>query len=525
METVEQTRLRIEEFVKEKAPQIDISPGSVFSELLTGLQAQAQNEVYNQIANIEAAKTVKDVLASATDTFSETIDRLASNYSTYRNEGKKANGQLKVWVSKGKTYYLPEGTRFVQPNLNFEYVTVTNYTISSATSPVQLKQEGTSFYFVIPVEAVDIGKDKQVAHGTKFAISNSSYLPEFVDAEAYGAFTQGEDKETDKELITRFQLGLSVKNLISPNAIDTVLKDKYPNFRLAAVRGIGDPEEIRGSNNPFGIVLPGMVDVYVRMSYALSTVVITLPGNRIMSGPDEGQWQLDIPADAVPGFYKVVSIVKHQSNEAGTQTFHNIAYGYDTSLYEKKNNINSVQEARFSKYQTCSLRFGYGSTDPTDQFDVTFLYQPQLADIQAEFLNNAERVPCADYLVKAIVPCNVSVNVKLVKNNSLDSIDVASIKSDIFNYINGLPIGESVSASRIVDICHNYGIKRVDLPVVMKGSIFVPYSLTDEVIYISGTDTLDIPNLPDKGVTPYTTSFFVNYTDENGLDQIGVEAA
>jgi hypothetical protein len=59
----------------------------------------------------------------------------------------------------------------------------------------------------------------------------------------------------------------------------------------------------------------------------------------------------------------------------------------------------------------------------------------------------------------------------------------------------------------------------------MNGSILVPYSNKDEVVYISGTDTLEIPDLPEKGITPFTTTFFINYFDEKGNETIGVETA
>jgi hypothetical protein len=305
-----------------------------------------------------------------------------------------------------------------------------------------------------------------------------------------------------------------------------VLKDRYPNFKSVSIRSSGDPEEIRGQDNPLGITIPGMVDVYVRMSYALSTTSVLINGSRIVGGPNNNKWQVVIPADKVPGFYKVLSIVKSASSDSGTESFSSVSYSYDSTQYERKNNVTTTEQARFSKYQTCTVIFDYpDTTSSTLDFDVTFLYQPQISEVQDLFLNDKERVPCADYLVKGVVPCNTSIKLKLVKKNSLDTIDVTAIKSDIFNYVNGLPIGESISASKIVDICHNYNIKRVDLPVVMNGSILVPYSNKDEVVYISGTDTLEIPDLPEKGITPFTTTFFINYFDEKGNETIGVETA
>ncbi len=516
METVEQTRLRIEAFIKENAPSVDISPGSVFSELLVKLQAQVQNEGSNAISDVSVGKYIADVLASSVDTYNEIIDKIASNYNTYRNEGKKANGQIKIVVSKLKNYYIPDNFIFEQPNLNFKYTTVTSYTISSNT----LKTEGANYYFTIPIEAVEVGKEKQVSSGTRFITNPTNFIPELVDVYAIGAFVDGENKETDKELITRFRLGLTTKNLVSTNSIEAVLKDRYPSFKSVSVRGAGDVEMVRGKNNLIGLASPGFADVYVRNAFSLPTKTVTLSGEKISSSPDI--WSITIPATTVPGFYKIVSIVKKGSNEVGTQKFNSVVYGYDNTNYSKKNNVNNAIEARFSKYQTCVVTFEYTSSGSLADFDVTFLYQPQIEEMQDIFLSDSERIPCADYLVKAIVPCNVAIKLKLVKTNELDtSVDIANIKTDIFNYVNSLRIGEALSASKLVDICHNYPIKRVDLPVQLSGTIIVPYNL-DESLYISNTDILEIPNRPDKGVTNFTTSFFLNYFDEKGTETIGI---
>lgn len=518
METIDQTVARITAFIQEQAPTVDLSPGSVLSELLVGLTAQAQNEMQNTVTSLAAASTIQAVLASATDTFNPVIDALASNYDTYRNQGKQATGTITVVVNAARTYYIPQGFTFVQPNLNFTYATTTNYVINATSSPA-LVQNGGLYQFTIPVQATAIGVEQQVSFGTSFALDPSSSLPEFVSAIAATAFSQGQNQETDKELITRFRLGLSTKNLISPNAIQTVLKDQFPNFQSVAVRGVGDPEEIRGADNPFGIVLPGFTDVYIRMCTAIPTVTFTLPG----TSADGSNWTINIPTTSAPGFYKIVSIVPSGTGTTGTLQINSVTYGYDTSLYTTKNIVNSVEEARFSKYQSCTVTFSYSGTSPAN-FDVTVLAQPNIADIQALFLDNSTRIPCADYLVKAIVPCNVSVGLKLIKNSPLDDLttDIQSMKQDIFNYINGLAVGDSVSASKIVDICHNYNIKRVDLPILLKGSIYAPFSTTDDIIYVSDSDVLTVPDLPLVGVTPNNTAFFVNYTDVNGNDTISI---
>ena len=150
--------------------------------------------------------------------------------------------------------------------------------------------------------------------------------------------------------------------------------------------------------------------------------------------------------------------------------------------------------------------------------------------MQDMLLSESSRLACADYLVKAVVPCEVSLNIKLLKKRPIDTYDslkLSGLKADIFKYINTIPFGEDLQASNIVDICHNYDIKRVDLPIKMTGLILCPDGTNIE---LSGEDVLPLPNLPAKGVTPKTTLYFVDYYRQTAgqiqaIDNIGLSIA
>jgi hypothetical protein len=148
---------------------------------------------------------------------------------------------------------------------------------------------------------------------------------------------------------------------------------------------------------------------------------------------------------------------------------------------------------------------------------------PHLAEMQDLFLDNKTRVPAADYLVRAVIPCNVSIFLKAAKKTATQTVDVAGIKRDIFNYVNSLSMGEAVNASNIVNIAHNYNVRQVELPVLMTGSVLLPTATGNTSLVIRGTDTLEIPNRSADGVTKNTTAFFLNYFDSTGKESIGVQ--
>ena len=519
METLAQTSARIQAILLGFNPKLDLSPNSVLSELLNGLMAQAQNEAYNIYSSLSAGSTVQGALASATDTYNPIIDSLATNYNVARMSGSVASGYIKVTVSKNKTYNLPSGTVFVQPSLGFNYITTLPYTINS-TSVIPLTANNGVYSFTIPVVASSVGAGQQVGSGTQFTLLNGNLIPEFVTAVALGAFTGGADTETDKQLIARFQLGLTAKNLISPAAILATLQSMYASIKTASVVGSMDAAQTRNSENPLGIRIPGAVDVYVRNGMSIPTAVIKATGTSLGGGA----WTITVPQSAVPGFYSVLSVVANETDGSttaiGKQNF-TTTFGYDNSAFSPKNQINSATDARFSIYQTCQISVSNYTSTTNTAFTITVSYQPNVYDIQAKFLSDASRIPCADYLVKGVIPCNVSVNLA-IKPAKGATINVASLQTDIFNYINSLPVGEPVNASKIVSLCHAYNIDRVELPVLITGDILLPYSTTGGTQRIESTDYLTIPDDPANGITTNTTAFFTNYFDSNGNSTINV---
>lgn len=540
MATIDDVITRIETFIKETSPDVDISPGSVLSELLTKAYAQLHTEITNaDIESLSNTKSVDAVLAATGDTYSDAIDAIASNYNTTRNPGSKVTGIIKVTVSGNRSYFIEQGFAFQQPLLKFNYVTVQDYDIvavgATITSANQLNliQDGALYYFLLPVEADAAGaevvngkNDTVVPNKTPFAIaSTTSKIASFVRAEAYGNFSGGENKETDLELITRFKEGLSYKALTSPIAMSSVFSSVFaPNFKTLSVVGANDSELLRAKNNLFGISTLGMADTYIRTSNTVQTTNVVMQGVLV----NATTWRISVPAywvnPLVPaGYYRITSVAPVESGYSGTYLITKITYDYDKPATGRINDISTAQDARYTKYQTCDVEFECFETTATKNFSVSFSYMPLIADIQDYVLADNNRIVTADYLVKAIVPCHVTLGLRLYRKDPLVDLPVVNIKRDIFNYINGLQLGEDLVVSSIIDICHNYKVKRVDLPVVVTGNIWVPNTVKDETITIKSDDVLVLPSYPSKGVTKNTTAFFTTYFDVSGVENIGIE--
>jgi hypothetical protein len=248
----------------------------------------------------------------------------------------------------------------------------------------------------------------------------------------------------------------------------------------------------------------------------------------------ENTWVIHLDNVDAPGFYSIKSIVPVSAtiNLGGTLVSSSIVFDKAAYAGQRCNEIYTKADARFTKYQTATVTFKYVDVpsiaiNKTAIFELHLMYQPNIAEIQDLLLSDQYRLACADYLVKAVVPCMVSLKINLSKKrttDTFDSLNLQQLKKDLFVYINSIPFGEELYASNIVDICHNYDIKRVDLPISMTGTILAPDGTN---ITLEGDDVLSIPSLPDRGVTKKTTQYFIDYYRiDNGviqpIDNIGL---
>lgn len=536
-EILENTVARLATFISENYSDIETGPGSVINELLIKLAAAVQNKQYNLISELLQSNSVSSVLSSGTDTYSPVLDAVASNYNTVRHNGAAAAGKLKITVSSDAGYVLREGFKFLQLALNLEYALLSEIRVSSkpvaALDELQLFSADGLYYFIVDVVASGVGAEYQVPSGTVFSLYPKNFISGLVKIEAYGSFSSGASKETDRELVANFKNNLGNTRFESAAGIAHNFKNTFSGFQTLSVCGANDNEMLRSKQNVLGISTFGKADVYVRSSVGLETRRITKSATKIA----DNTWQVLIDNSDAPGFYTVKSIIPVTVDVSlgGTLVPTSTDFGWDIYSGQRNNEIHSRGEARFTKYQTATVTFTYTEvpTAPIKDkalFELSLTGQPNIKEMQDLLLGDAQRLACADYLVKAVVPCMVSFEISLTKKTAVDtyeSLNLQQLKKDIFMYVNTLPFGEELHASNIVDLCHNYKIKRVNLPLRMTGIVLPP---DGPPITITSTDVLYIPNRPDIGVTPKTALYFTDYYRiesgvANPIDNIGLSIA
>lgn len=305
-ESLSQTVARLTSFIKANAPDVDISPGSVFSELVLNLESQVQNQVFSDISDITAANSIQKALTSLTDTYNPVIDEIASNYNTYRNQGTKSSGVIKIYVAVSANYTIPANVVFTQPNLGYTYITTTSTSVGPSTPTPTLFAENNLYYFFVSVQAQNIGQMTVISDGTQFIMSPGSQPTRFVKALAFGAFSAGLNTETDKQLIARFRNGLGSNNLLSQNSIINKFDTLYANFQDAYLADNTSALNNSSISTTLGFKVPGCVDVWVKDGVSIPNVVFTITDATYSSETDS--WSITIPSSVAPGFYRVAHV-------------------------------------------------------------------------------------------------------------------------------------------------------------------------------------------------------------------------
>lgn len=532
-ESIAQTQLRLTEFIQENYPLIDCSPGTAVSQLVISLSSTLDNEIYSQITAFSQVSSIQQVLASTVPTFTPTIDEISSNYNVSRSTGTLSTGNIQIFLAKNQNVTVPQAAQFISPALGLVYQTTQPYTYSLNNNSINrflpiFTQSTGIYYIIVPVQAVAVGSQYQVSDKSSFSVQSNFTNTSIISLQAYGNFSSGSSEQSDQQLIQQLQVGLTNVSLTSQNAITNYLTNNITGFQNCNVIGASDALMFRSKENLFGINTFGCADVYCRTSFGPENLTIVgMTGTKVSTGV----WQLQVANTVCPGFYGVDSILPTPVNNViigGSLPITSTTYGYSAIPNStNQNQISTVEDARFTCYQNALVTFSYTETPTvsngsTASFNVDFTYQPDLSNIQSIFLADNTRLICADILAKAVVPCFCNVTINLIKQNSTDtptSVGVPTLQQNIFNYINGLKFGSSVTASEIIALCMALPIARVQLPIQMNGNIFAPSGIS---VNISSSDSLVIPTDIDNGYSPDNTQFFINYSTTEQISNIVV---
>lgn len=455
----------------------------------------------------------------------DAVDRLLSNFRITRRPSAKSSGSVTIVLDSLYPVVIPGSAQFLSGSIAFEassaYAARTDSSFILGTTDRLLESIGGGEYaFNIEVDAVEAGSSGQIRRGA--SLSPSFSIPHFLRAYAEQDFTGGQDAQTNEELLHVLDEGLSDKSPSNRTGVAALIHNtaEFASVTDISVIGFGDSEQIR-YHSIFPVAFGGRVDVYARTQGLFQSVKVTKTAVLVEkpAGDINGVWQLSLARGDAPGFYEVERVCISGDTGAGYPA-DSTAKDLDlTDDGEFIPDLETSDEAAFSRFQSAVVRFtdtdtstaGLTVNSSTADYDIYVRAMPLIEDLQI-FLGDRDRRPMgSDILVKAPVPCFVSLSFSISKLAGQDDPDLSAIKTSMADYVNGLGFNSVLSASALAhEVYSHLSAGQTCSTIDMHGRVLYP---DGRQTFLHSSVELTAPTASTSMVSDKTVCFFLDPLD------------
>ena len=517
------------QLVNERHPEIDLSLG-VFNDLIAhfsgGISGAINQYKINQYLKARSLEDLNNDPALADD---ELVDLVLSNYLIERKTGAPATGEITIVVAADAPIVLSNQALFNSSGASYYLPAAYIALPSTSTSLLSLNErrltpigDGT-YAFTVPAIATINGTIGNVQRGS--TMTPQAPPAQFVKAYAATDFVGGTDTETNADLLTRLQNGVAAKVMQGRSNIIALLGEQ-PQFTGVLhyqIIGYGNAEMQRNQHTILPVALPGYVDVYPRSTTIPQRVVVTKTATYVGLSGANTVWQFSLSRDDAPGFYEVDQIVNKgadSTDDSGYEVLSTLR-GIDLTAEPGQlvpDIVNAVEGA-FTRFQTAVVRFintdipatGLTLNTSTRDFDVYVTAMPAIRDVQAFCSSRDVRNLTGDVLVRAPIPCFLTVVCEVQQASDAPTLDLAEIRTAIAGRVNALVFPGQLHTSTIASVVHSYLSTRQALgPIELFGRILLP---DGEETYTRSTSVLMLPDRYDVMATGNTIAFYLDPQD------------
>lgn len=526
--SVRQAQVELAQLMSEFNPSIDTKRGPLFDILFRSeaVFAAKNSEEINRLKRSQSLLEAVDDPDLADD---EIVDAAASNFRVERRSGSAAEGEITIVVSTQTPVTIASGAIF-EAN-GHQYTTENSF--SAKLSQAQVASENDrvlnpvgdgTFSFTIDVVAITEGSAAQAPKDTLFSMQNPPLS--FVKAFAASDFSGGNNAETNEDLLGRLLEGVACKALSGTSSMKATLidEDNFPDVIASSIIGLGDKEMLRDQHSIFPGSLGGRIDWYVRTQQKPQRIALTKTATLVDVNEDGfGIWQFGVSRDDMPGFYDVSKIILQGSSaETGFAVTSDVRSADLTALSDGgliPDIDPNTFEFVYSRFQSAVIQFEDTTTDvssltvgtSTQTYEVTLRGMPLIEDIQDLVSSRSVQNRAADALIKAPVPCDLSVSFDILLKPGQSSPDLSQIKDDIVELVNTYGFTGRLPASAISDAVHDSlssssYLSAIDILAVIRRPDGTFRALRT-------TEILEIPEEPAKMVTARTVGFILDPED------------
>lgn len=459
----------------------------------------------------------------------EIIDRLAANFLLSRQGGGRARGRILITISRRVPLTVGQGFRFIGQGRTF--VAPFTHMVRSSPEAVEgphdklLTPAGNGHYtFQIEVLAEAEGASYNLRRGTFFTCIPD--LPYFVSAQAIEDFSGGRDPESNADLLQRIQLGPTARTAGSRVQMVAAISSRpeFSGLVSHSLIGHGDLEMRRDQHALWPGSTGGKIDWYIRSAEQPVARILKKTAELLATDLElRGIWRISLTRDDYPGFYFVERVVAQEGDpDSLACEILDETRGFDLSPMAGVDFLPDIQsslEAAFTRFQTLTITFrdprtstqGLIPNTSTRDYFVRVLGFPLIAELQQFASQRDFRPPAGDILVRAPVPCFVSVAVRLYRHPSSPAPDLSQAARICAARINRLGFRGRLTTAWLAEALQElFGPATEIMEIVLHGALHRPDGVWQ---YFHSNQALEIPLEADGLVSPRNTVFITAERD------------
>lgn len=481
----------VKEYLKKKIAEIDALIDTRDNSGVGDILIKPQNAILQPFADeLVRVDTNQSLLNGETMTETD-LDALIANIFLTRRPGSKARGQVRIYFSDPTSVSVPLGSEFTSAD-GQSFFSLADVTITA--NQMSVNKDGDFYYVDILVQAETVGEAGNIAVGSivDFVGGPSTILK----VDNLSIFSGGTDREENAALTARAKSAITVRDLVSKPAIQTVLLENFDSLRDLRVVGYGDPEMERdfliGNNLTLGLFPPvdllgstvgvhigGKVDIYIRV-VTLSEESIRIDDMKEITilRPKDGYDSTVDPANVkylstvkrpIVDFLELQEVDPVTGDAIGSPLTEGTQY---TIAVDNKTVRFSPRERL--RITLLDLSF-VGSS-----FTLGYRHSPETVTIQQFVDSDEHRVVTADLLTKFTNPAFVDLSIAYTLGPAA-TITNDEMAAKIAAFLNDLEVGARLEASDLVDLMYDNGATFVELPFTISVEVSNSDGTTDEL--------------------------------------------
>lgn len=503
--------------LQEAFPNVDLKRG-VVCDLVLSLAAALTTADQVGVDLVRQSGSLLAINANPALADPDLVNRVISNFNVTRKTASTTTGTITIIIATKVPLTIASGAIFSANGLNFLSNNVYNARVTpeTVTGPNDRLLVAVAGGWAFTIGAVSGGKGSTYLLKANTALTPANPPSGFVSAYATSSFVGGVDLESNTALISRLESGAAIKawSNRSNNSALILNQAEFSNISAFSEVGYGDAEMLR-YHSIFPVAFGGRTDMYVRTQDIPNVVALTKTATLVDKTGALGTWQFSIAANDAPGFYYVKNIT--QADGTGNYSVFTDTRSFNPSATPFVLDLATALEANYSRYSTASIRFKDTTTDATSlvvntatrSYIVYVVVMPLIKDLQ-DYVNT-RAVNISDVLIKAPVPCFMSVSFNLNQTSSDPTPNTAALKISIAKAVNKGGFPGIFSASIVSKVCHdafvgtNMSISNIELQCLIHRPDGTTTLLTDSSI-------LTIPSDPTNLVSSNTVAFILDPT-------------